>query len=158
MDFIFSLDQLDNLIKKLHHKKIVLVGGCFDLLHLGHVSFLKKAKEKGDLLIVLLESDQSIRRLKGRGRPIHSQRVRAEILTELKSVDYVLMLDEIKEDEGYDKIVEKLKPEIIATTKGDKNDFHKKRQAKNVGAKLLYVTEPIKDHSTTRIIKSIKKS
>lgn len=156
MKTIFPFSELDQLITELHHKKIVIVGGCFDLLHLGHITFLKNAKEKGELLIVLLESDQTIKKLKGKGRPIHSQNIRAQMLAELKSVDYVLMLEEFISDDDYDQLIEKLKPEIIATTKGDKYDFHKKRQAKKIGAKLIYVTEQIKDHSTSKIIKKAK--
>lgn len=156
MNTIFPYSELDQLIAKLHHKKIVLAGGCFDLLHLGHIKFLKEAKEKGELLIVLLESDQTIKKLKGKGRPIHSQDTRAQILAELKSVDYVLLLEEFTSDNQYDELIEKLKPEIIATTKGDKYDFHKKRQAKKIGAKMLYVTEVVKDHSTSKIIKKAK--
>lgn len=126
------------------------------MLHLGHITFLKNAKAKGDLLIVLLESDKTIKKLKGKGRPIHTQDVRAQILSELKSVDFVLKLAEFTSDNEYDALIEKLKPEIIATTKGDKYDFHKKRQAKKIGAKLVYVAEPIKDHSTSKIIKKAK--
>ncbi len=156
MTTIFSFTELDQLIAQLHHKKIVIAGGCFDLLHLGHITFLKNAKAKGDLLIVLLESDKTIKKLKGKGRPIHTQDVRAQILSELKSVDFVLKLAEFTSDNEYDALIEKLKPEIIATTKGDKYDFHKKRQAKKIGAKLVYVAEPIKDHSTSKIIKKAK--
>ena len=64
--------------------KIVLVGGCFDILHLGHVVFLEKAKKEGDVLVVLLESDEKVRFLKGKGRPVHTQSERAEILSALK--------------------------------------------------------------------------
>ncbi len=154
---IFSINQIHELFKQLNFKKLVIVGGCFDLLHLGHIVFLQKAKEQGEVLLVLLESDQTIQRLKGKNRPIHTQEVRAQILAELKSVDFVLMLPPLDSDQAYDQLLMALHPSIIATTEGDEYDYHKKRQAKKVGAKMLYVTPVIKDHSTTRIIKRIRK-
>jgi rfaE bifunctional protein nucleotidyltransferase chain/domain len=154
---IFSINQIHELFKQLNFKKLVIVGGCFDLLHLGHIVFLQKAKEQGEVLLVLLESDQTIQRLKGKNRPIHTQEVRAQILAELKSVDYVLNLPPIDSDQEYDRLLVALHPSVIATTQGDEYDYHKKRQAKKVGAKMLYVTPVIKDHSTTRIIKRIRK-
>lgn len=158
MTIIYSLDQLPSLLKQLNFKKLVLVGGCFDLLHLGHIIFLQKSKSKGERLLVLLESDQTIKKLKGEIRPIHTQEVRAQILSELRSVDFVLKLPHFSSDAEYDELIEKLKPSVIATTKGDEYAFHKQRQAKKNGAKLLFVTEPIKDHSTSKIIKKIKRS
>lgn len=155
---IFTSDQLPALLKELNFKKLVLVGGCFDLLHLGHITFLKKAKEKGDILLVLVESDDTIQKTKGKNRPVHTQTTRAHILSELKSVDYVLMLPPMKTDAEYDQLIETLHPSIIATTEGDRYDFHKKRQAKKIGAKMIYVTPEIQDHSTSKIIKKIKNS
>lgn len=158
MQTIFSLEELPLLLKHLNFKKLVVVGGCFDLLHLGHIVFLQKAKEKGELLVVLLESDETIQKLKGKKRPIHKQDTRAKILAELKSVDFVLQLPPLSTDKEYDELITSLHPSIIATTQGDEYDFHKKRQAKKIGAKMLYVTPPVKDHSTTKIIKKIRKS
>lgn len=156
MTNIFSIDKLPELLKKLNYKKLVVVGGCFDLLHLGHIIFLQQAKQKGEILLVLLESDESIKKLKGELRPIHSQTVRAEILSELKSVDFVLKLPLLPTDKDYDELLTTLHPSVIATTEGDEYDFHKKRQAKKVGAKMLYVTPIVKDHSTSKIIRKIK--
>jgi rfaE bifunctional protein nucleotidyltransferase chain/domain len=130
---IFSINQIHELFKQLNFKKLVIVGGCFDLLHLGHIVFLQKAKEQGEVLLVLLESDQTIQRLKGKNRPIHTQEVRAQILAELKSVDYVLNLPPIDSDQEYDRLLVALHPSVIATTQGDEYDYHKKRQAKKVG-------------------------
>ena len=158
MNGIFTLNQLDQLLLKLKNQAVVVVGGCFDLLHLGHIIFLQQAKRQGQALVVLLESDDRIRKLKGEGRPVHNQQTRAQILAELKSVDYVLMLPELNSDQEYDQLVEKLSPKIIATTEGDEYDFHKKRQAEKVGAKLIYVTKPIEDHSTSKIIDAIKQN
>ena len=71
-------------------RKTVLVGGCFDILHFGHTRFLKKAKSFGDFLIVLLESDKHIKRLKGKNRPINNFMQRKEVLLSLKFVDKVI--------------------------------------------------------------------
>lgn len=133
-------------------KKIVLVGGCFDILHIGHITFLEKAKKEGDILIVLLESDESIKKSKGEGRPINNVVDRATILSSLKFVDFVVILPEM-EDHEYDELVERIKPDIIATTKGDKGIAHKIRQTKLTRAKLKYVTNMVKDSSTTNLIK-----
>lgn len=153
---VFNYDQLPELLKQLNFKKLVVVGGCFDLLHFGHIIFLQKAKAKGEILLALVESDETIQKLKGRERPIHSQIVRSQILAELKSVDFVLMLPPMNTDHDYDQLITLLHPSIIATTEGDKYAFHKKRQAKKIGAKMLYVTAEIEDHSTSKIIKKIK--
>ena len=132
-------------------KKIVLVGGCFDILHPGHIIFLEKAKKVGDFLIVLLESDQKVREIKGEGRPIHIQKDRARVLKALKSVDYVVKLAYMKNEKDYDKLIKKMKPDIIATTYGDKN-IHLQRSAQKVGAQLKFVTKFIKGYSTTKIL------
>lgn len=132
--------------------KIVLVGGCFDILHPGHVIFLKKAKQVGDKLIVLLESDEKIRKLKGSGRPIHKQKERAILLKALKFVDEVILLPYIDKEIDYDKYIQKIKPDIIATTLGDPYIKYKKRSAKKVGAKLKCVTKRIENYSTSQLV------
>ncbi len=72
--------------------KKVLVGGCFDLLHFGHIKFLEEAKKSGDYLVVALESDENVRRTKGETRPIHTQEQRKAMLESLTCVDEVIML------------------------------------------------------------------
>ena len=107
-----------------HKVKVVLVGGCFDILHYGHISFLEKAKSLGDCLIVALESDENVKKLKGPGRPIHTQKQRAGMLKELKCVDEVILLPPIPD---YERLVQKIEPDIIAITQGDtKNTFRVK--------------------------------
>lgn len=133
-------------------KKIVLAGGCFDILHPGHIIFLEKAKSVGDYLVVLLESDQKVKELKGEGRPIHNQTDRATVLKAIKFVNHVVMLPYMKNDKEYDEIVKKIRPDIIATTFGDKNIHHYQRSAKQVGAKLKFVTKMIGEHSTSQIL------
>ncbi|MBI2599806.1 adenylyltransferase/cytidyltransferase family protein [Candidatus Daviesbacteria bacterium] len=138
--------------KKVKHNKIVLVGGCFDVLHPGHIFFLEKAKKMGDFLVVILESDEKIKRIKGNNRPIYSQKERAVMLKALNAVDKVVLLPFIDEEKEYDKVVGKIKPDIIATTQGDPSLTHKQRTAKLTGAKLKIATRLIKDYSTTNIL------
>lgn len=134
-------------------KIIVLAGGCFDLLHEGHRSFLQKAKEQGDILIVMLESDLAIKTQKGKNRPVEQQSMRAQKLANLPYVDVVIMLDGILTDEDYDSLVTSLKPAIIATTKGDPYRYHKDRQAAKIGAQVKEVIKRIEEFSTTRCLK-----
>ena len=75
-------------------KTIVFTNGCFDILHSGHVFYLQKAKQQGDILILGLNSDASVRRLKGEKRPINSENDRAIVISELKSIDYVVIFEE----------------------------------------------------------------
>src|SRR3989337_4236939 len=93
--------------------KKVLVGGCFDVIHYGHIHFLKQAKSLGDHLIVALESDKNIKRLKGKVRPIHSQNQRREMLESLSFVDKVIILSDNMTDSDYLKLVQDVKPHII---------------------------------------------
>lgn len=134
--------------------KTVLVGGCFDILHAGHIIFLEKAKKLGGKLIVLLESDKKIRENKGGNRPINNQDNRALVLSKLRMVDEVIKLPYLKTD-GYFEIIKKIKPSFIAVSKDDKNLSRKKEQAKLVGAKLVEVTKQIPSQSTSRIIEII---
>lgn len=136
-------------------KKIVLVGGCFDILHPGHVIFLEKAKKLGDKLIVLLESDQKVKILKGPNRPIHTQIDRAKVLSALKCVDQVISLPFMSEQAQYDKLIAKIKPDIIASTKGNLDNHHKQRSAKLTGAKFKQVCDVIKKYSTSGLLKKI---
>lgn len=132
--------------------KIVLVGGCFDVLHPGHVIFLQKAKRAGDKLIVLLESDRKVRELKGTGRPVHSQKERALMLEALWPVDRVVLLPYLKDEKSYDELIRKIKPDVIAVTAGDKNLAYHQRAAKAAGAKIKFVTKVIGNYSTSRIL------
>jgi len=75
-------------------KKIVFTNGCFDILHYGHVMYLEKAKAKGDCLIVALNSDASVKKIKGKNRPINSEADRAKVIAGLESVDYVMIFNE----------------------------------------------------------------
>jgi rfaE bifunctional protein nucleotidyltransferase chain/domain len=135
-------------------KKKVLVGGCFDILHFGHVKFLKEAKKKGDYLIVALESDANTKRLKGSDRPIHSQKQRREILESLNFVNKVISLPVMKNDGDYKKLVMKIKPDVIVITKGDRMKLTKLTHAQAVGAKLVEIKKT-PDLSSTKLAKLI---
>lgn len=153
MKKILTLKQAITLSKTFRSegKKIVLAGGCFDILHLGHVLFLEKAKQYGDILFVWVESDRSVTQRKGSDRPIHTQKERLRMLAALQAVDYVITLPFLQTDQAYDQVVKKIKPAIIATTKGDSNSVHKKRSAKLIGARLVYVTNQIPNKSSSRL-------
>lgn len=143
--------KISQLSQITHDKKIVIVGGCFDILHIGHISFLTKAKEQGEILIVLLESDESIRKRKGENRPIHIQKERAAVLTALRMVDQVILLPEMSQNSDYDELIKTIHPSVIVTTEGDNGLVHKKRQSKLVQAQLLEVPF-LKRKSTTQIL------
>lgn len=133
-------------------KKVVLVGGCFDVLHPGHIVFLQKAKRVGDFLVVLLESDKKIRKLKGQNRPFFNQKERAIVLKALKVVDQIILLPYLKNDAEYEAIIKKIKPDVIAATAGAFDNYHKEKVAKIVGAELKYVTKIVGNYSTTNIL------
>lgn len=151
---IVSIARLATLVKKfkIQGQKIVLVGGCFDVLHPGHVIFLEKAKAAGDYLVVLLESDKKVEKLKGVNRPVHSQKMRALMLAALQAVDYVVLLPFMEAETAYDKVIQKIQPDIIAATLGYNDSFHHERVANLTGAKLKFVTKMVGNHSTSRIL------
>lgn len=138
---------------KLEGKKIILVGGCFDILHFGHISFLKKAKKTGDTLFVLLEGDESVKRKKGSNRPINKQTIRTLNLKKLYFIDYIILLPLMTKNEEYDRLVTQIKPDIIASTENDPNSAHKRRQAELVGGKYIEVIKRIPHFSTSSAIK-----
>ncbi|OGK57116.1 hypothetical protein A3J15_02505 [Candidatus Roizmanbacteria bacterium RIFCSPLOWO2_02_FULL_38_10] len=150
---ILSDQDLDIFAVK---KKKVLVGGCFDVFHIGHLRFLESAKRQGDLLIVALESDEFIRTKKNR-HPFHNQAERAEILSHLDCVDFVIMLSYLRGDDDYMALVKRIKPEIIAITENDKLISKKANQAKAVGGELVVVTPFIGNKSSIDLLKAIKK-
>ena len=83
--------------QKANGKKIVFTNGCFDILHVGHLTYMNEAKAQGDILIVGVNSDESVRRLKGLSRPINTEKDRAELLSGLKAVDFTVIFDRSEE-------------------------------------------------------------
>lgn len=90
-------------------KKVVFTNGCFDLLHIGHVRYLQEAKSLGDILVVALNTDDSVRKLKGPTRPIQSESDRAEILAALDCVDFTVLFSE----ETPEKLIQTLRPDVL---------------------------------------------
>ena len=107
-------DDIRALIDAIHHagKTVVCTNGCFDILHVGHVRYLEKTKSFADFCIVLLNSDKSVRSIKGPSRPINNENDRAEILSALRCVDYVVMFDE----DSPRNLLDEIKPDVY--TKG----------------------------------------
>lgn len=127
-----------------------LVGGCFDLFHYGHLSFFKAAKQTADTLIVCLEPDPSIFRLK-KAAPIHTQRQRAEILSELCCIDYILLLPCLQTYEDYLQLVKTVQPHFLGVTEGDPQLINKQSQAKEIGAKVIVVNHLLPGLSSSLI-------
>jgi rfaE bifunctional protein nucleotidyltransferase chain/domain len=136
----------------MKNETTVLVGGCFDLLHYGHISFLKEAKKLGDKLIVLLESDENVKRLKGDGRPFHTQKQRKDMLKSLTCIDEVIELKPMKGNDSYYQLIHQLHPSIIAFTEGDPLLDHKMKQSEQIGAKSVIIPK-IETPSTTKLAK-----
>ena len=109
---IKSLNELQLILANPtnNDKKVVFTNGCFDILHAGHVQYLESAKELGDLFIIGINSDRSIKVLKGQGRPVNTQTARALVLAALESVDYITIFNEPTPLE----LIKKLKPHILA--------------------------------------------
>lgn len=155
---ILDLKNFSETISKLKkdNKKIVLAGGCFDIIHPGHILFLEAAKKEGDILIILLESDGSIEKRKGKGRPINSQKNRQIVVSSIGDVDYIIPLIGVTTDEEYDRIMIQIRPEVIAITDGDSQTEKRKKQCESIGAELKVVIKQIDDKSTTALINKIR--
>lgn len=139
MSNLIKRENLQSLLSSLRKEKktIVTTNGCFDILHVGHVRYLEETKKFGDVLIVALNSDKSVKSIKGEGRPINNELDRAEILCALRSVDYVVLFDEkspadllaeIKPDvhtKGADYTMETLPEAKIITENGGRVEFIK---------------------------------
>ncbi len=146
-DRVVSKEELKAILEK-SNKKVIFTNGCFDILHVGHAKYLKKAKALGDILVIGLNSDSSVRRLKGKTRPINNELDRACLLSALGFVDYVVIFDE---DTPY-KLIKFLKPNILV--KGA--DYEGKEV---VGSELVDEVKLIEfeaGKSTSNIIKKIQ--
>jgi D-beta-D-heptose 7-phosphate kinase/D-beta-D-heptose 1-phosphate adenosyltransferase len=138
---------------KTKGKRIVFTNGCFDLLHIGHVRYLEKAKALGDVLVVGINSDSSVQKLKGRRRPILLEQERAEILSGLGCVDYVALFDEIDPL----KLITSLKPDVLVKG-GDwtKEQTVGKEVVERSGGEVV-ILPFVKGASTSNLIETILK-
>ena len=153
MKKIYNLTELSEILtSRRTQKKIVFTNGCFDLLHLGHVKYLQEARSLGDLLVVGINTDTSVQKLKGLHRPIQPQQTRSEIIAALECVNFVILFDELTPL----NLIKTLKPHLLV--KGE--DWSLK---KIVGSKFVLsyqgevkILKFIKGHSTTSLIEKIK--
>jgi len=151
---LYSLDQLSDIIKSLKRagKTIVLANGCFDLIHVGHVRYLREAKELGDILVLALNSDSSVHRLKGKDRPFINENERAVILSAFSFVDYLTIFAE----DNVEKVLLSLRPDIHA--KGSDYTVETVPERETVlsyGGKIA-ITGGAKVRSTSEIMKENK--
>ncbi|HTY63487.1 MAG TPA: adenylyltransferase/cytidyltransferase family protein [Acidobacteriota bacterium] len=150
---IQSLDEIKNTIRELRAagRKIVFANGCFDLLHVGHIRYLQRARAMGDVLILGINSDASVAVLKGKGRPLQPEAERAEILAALECVDYVLLFDALT----VDGILRELRPDIHAKgTDYTEESVPERDTVRSYGGRVAIAGDP-KDHSTRDLIKTI---
>ncbi|MCR4880934.1 MAG: D-glycero-beta-D-manno-heptose 1-phosphate adenylyltransferase [bacterium] len=152
---VLSIEKLVDEVNKLkaQGKKIVSTNGCFDILHVGHVRYLQKSASLGDILIVCLNSDRSVKALKGDSRPLNNENDRAEVLAALGCVDFVVIFDE---DTPVNYLAQ-IKPNIH--TKGGDYDINTLPETKVVmenGGKLEFINF-VEGKSTTNIINKMKK-
>ena len=149
---IKTFDEIKTLSSKLHSqgKKIVFTNGCFDILHVGHVKYLEVAKSYGDVLILGLNADSSVKKLKGPTRPINTQDDRAYILASLESVDYVVIFEE----ETPYELIKLIKPHVLV--KG--GDYEGKEVVGQDIADELKLVQFVDGKSTTNTIKRIQEN
>ena len=151
---IRKLDELKTIVAKAKTKgqKVVFTNGCFDLLHLGHLYLLREAKKMGDLLVVALNSDSSVKKIKGPKRPILLETERAELLAALEVVDYVTSFDEPDPH----RVIEELRPDVLVKG-GDwpKEQVIGRDVVEKNGGKVAVIPY-LQGHSTTQIIETIR--
>jgi D-glycero-beta-D-manno-heptose 1-phosphate adenylyltransferase len=155
MNRVLERKEAQELIDKLKKegKKIVFTNGCFDILHVGHMRYLEEAKSFGDYLFVGVNSDESVRRLKGPTRPINNEQDRAELLAGLKSVDYTVVFTEDTPVE----LIEELKPSIhIKGGDYKKEDLPETKVVESYGGEV-YIVSLVEGKSTTNVVKKIQK-
>jgi rfaE bifunctional protein nucleotidyltransferase chain/domain len=133
-------------------RKIVFANGVFDLLHVGHVRYLEAARAEGDLLVVGINSDSSTRKLKGPGRPILTERARATLVAALKSVNYVVIFDEL----DVNSLLKELQPDVHAKGTDYTADTVPERElAAVLGIRVAIVGDP-KQHSTRDLLARLR--
>lgn len=151
---VFSREAVQRRVAAWRARRdtIVLANGCFDLLHAGHVRYLEAAKQLGDRLVVAINSDESVRALKGEGRPLMLAAERAEILASLSDVDAVVIFPE----HDVTAIIREIRPDIHAKgTDYTPESVPERDVVVACGGKVAIVGDP-KDHSATEIIRNLR--
>jgi rfaE bifunctional protein nucleotidyltransferase chain/domain len=151
---LLSVDEAAALAERLRAdgKRIVLANGCFDLLHVGHIRYLREARALGDALFVGLNSDPAVRRLKGPGRPLMPATERAELLAALRDVDHVVLFD----DDTADRLVARLRPHVHAKgTDYTEDSVPERASVRAIGGQVAIAGDP-KQHSTRDLIALIR--
>ena len=143
-----TLEQLSSL---LAGRRTVLANGCFDILHVGHVRHLEEARKLGDVLVVAINSDRSVRELKGPGRPILNEHERVALVSALRCVDHVVVFDE----PDVTRVLEVLRPAVHAKgTDYTEATVPERQQVLAYGGQVRITGDP-KDHSTRDVIRKI---
>ncbi len=133
-------------------RNVVLTNGCFDILHAGHVRYLEGAKREGGVLVVGINSDGSVRKLKGAGRPILPAQARAELVAALRVVDYVVIFNE----DNVEQLLRELRPNVHAKgTDYAVETVPERKVAAELGIRVAIVGDP-KEHSTRELLSEIR--
>ena len=146
-----KLQPLDGLAESLKGKKVILANGCFDILHVGHLRYLKGARALGDVLVVAINSDRSVRAIKDEGRPILDEAERVALVSALDCVDYVVLFDE----PDVSKVLKTLRPAVHAKGTDYTEDSVPERDIVRAYGGDVRITGDPKDHSTREIIQRI---
>ena len=154
MGQVIRREDIKQLVNDLHQEgeTVVATNGCFDILHVGHIRYLQKTKSFADKLVVLLNSDLSVRSIKGPDRPVNNENDRAEILCALSCVDYVVLFDE----DSPRNLLDEIKPDVY--TKGADYTMETLPEAdimKKNGTRVEFI-EFVKGKSTTDILNRVK--
>ncbi len=139
---------------KRRGRRIVFANGCFDTLHVGHIRYLEGARREGDVLVVGVNADSSVCRLKGPGRPILDENARSQLVAALRCVDYVVLFAE----PNVETLLEKLRPDVHAKgTDYTAETVPERAVAARLGIRVAIVGDP-KDHSTREFLESVRKA
>jgi D-glycero-beta-D-manno-heptose 1-phosphate adenylyltransferase len=146
-----KLRRPEELAESLKGRKVVLANGCFDILHVGHLRYLKGARELGDVLVVAVNSDRSVRAIKDSGRPILDEAERVALVSALACVDYVVLFDE----PDVSRVLKTLRPAVHAKGTDYTEDTVPERNIVRAHGGDVRITGDAKDHSTREIIQRI---
>jgi D-glycero-beta-D-manno-heptose 1-phosphate adenylyltransferase len=153
---IIEREELPEIAKDLREraKKIVFANGCFDILHVGHVRYLEGARAEGDALIVGVNADSSVGRLKGPGRPVLDENARAVLVAALRVVDYVVIFP----DPNVESLLAELRPDVHAKgTDYTEQTVPERAVAERLGIRVAIVGDP-KNHSTRELLETVRRA